>query len=85
MTTINITLPEVMRTFVERQAAKEGFGSVSEYMQAVIRDLQKRRAREELDAKLREGLRSPTVRMTDERWVAFEQQVRERSPELDKE
>jgi antitoxin ParD1/3/4 len=63
MTTVNISLPESMKTFVEEQAAKEGYASVSEYLRAVIRDLQQRKARKaELEAKLLEGVRPPTVR-----------------------
>ena len=78
MTTINIILPEPLKTFIEQQATKEGFGTVSEYVQAVIRDLQKRRAKEELDSQLLEGLRSPIVRMAEEHWTRLEQRIRSR-------
>jgi antitoxin ParD1/3/4 len=83
-TTMNISLPEAMKRFVEEQAAQEGYGTVSEYLRAVIRDLQKRKAKKQaLDAQLLEGLRSPTVRLTDKRWEELERKVRKRSPELD--
>jgi antitoxin ParD1/3/4 len=85
-TTISISLPESMKKFVEEQAAQEGYGTVSEYLRAVIRDLQDRKTKkEELDAQLLEGLRSPTVRMTGKRWDELEQKVKKRSPELDQE
>ena len=66
----------------KEQAAKAGFGDVSTYLQAVLRDLQVREARRELDAQLLEGARSPTFRLTEQHWADLERQVRERSPEL---
>ena len=64
MATMNISLLDPMKEFVETQAANEGFDSVSEYLRAVIRELQKRRAKQELEAKLLEGLQGPPVEMT---------------------
>jgi antitoxin ParD1/3/4 len=46
MTKLNISLPETMKSFVEEQAAKCGFSTVSEYMRALIRQAQMRAARE---------------------------------------
>ena len=57
MTTMNISLPEEMKAFVEAQMARDGFASASEYLRALIREDQKRRARRELEAKL-ESMRS---------------------------
>ena len=83
MTTMNISLPEPMKAFVEEQATEEGYSTVSEYMQAVIGDLQKRKAQKAaLDAQLLEGVRSPTVRMTTKRWEQLEKKIKKRSPEL---
>ena len=55
MATMNVSLPDEMKAFVEAQAAKEGFGTTSEYLRSVIRDVQKRLAKQALEAKLREG------------------------------
>jgi antitoxin ParD1/3/4 len=85
MATMNLSLPDSMKAFVEEQAVKEGFGTVSEYMRAVIRELQKRQAKQQLEAKLLEGLKSPKSRMTNQQWDELERQVRERSPELGEE
>ena len=83
MTTLNISLPEPLKAFVEQQAAKEGYSTVSEYLRVIIRNLQLRQtAKEELDARLLEGVRSPARRLTDEHWAELEQKVRKRSPEL---
>jgi antitoxin ParD1/3/4 len=79
MATMDISLPDEMMAFVETQAAKEGFGSVSEYLCAPIRDLQKRRAKRDLEAKLCEAIESgPAEPMTREDWDAIEREGLER-------
>jgi antitoxin ParD1/3/4 len=51
MATMNISLPDSMKQFIEDQAARKGFGTVSEYMRAIIREVQERQAeRERIDA-----------------------------------
>jgi antitoxin ParD1/3/4 len=82
MTTMNISLPEEMKAFIEAQMAREGFASASEYFRHLIREDQKRRARLELDAKLLEGLQSPGSEMTRADWDTLRQRICERSPEL---
>lgn len=37
-TTLNISLPEEMKAFIESQVAEEGYASVSEYLHAIIRE-----------------------------------------------
>jgi antitoxin ParD1/3/4 len=84
MPTMNISLPESLKTFLEEQAAREGFGTVSEYLRAILSDLQQRQTQKaELDAKLLEGVRSPTVRMTKKRWEEMERKTTRRGPKLD--
>jgi antitoxin ParD1/3/4 len=81
MSTMNISLPQAMKAFVEEQAAREGYGTVSEYLRALIRDVQKRKqAKAKLDAKLLEGARSSRERMTAKRWAALEDKIRKKSP-----
>ncbi len=58
MSTMNISLPEPMRNWVEEQIKLGSFGNASEYIRSLIRDHQKQRAQEELEAKLLEGLHS---------------------------
>jgi antitoxin ParD1/3/4 len=77
MTTMNISLPDEMKVFVEAQMAQEGYASASEYLRALIRDAQKRRAKQELEAKLLEGLQGPTVKMTRKDWDSIEREARE--------
>lgn len=57
-TTMNISLPDTMREYVEERTAKDGYGTVSEYFRDLIRADQKRKAEEKLEALLLEGIRS---------------------------
>jgi antitoxin ParD1/3/4 len=77
MTTMNISLPDEMKAFVEAQMARDGFASASEYLRALIREDQKRRARRELEAKLLEGLQGPSVVITPDDWDSIEREALE--------
>ena len=57
MTSMNISLPEGLKEYVEQQT-HGGYSTPSEYVRALIREDQKRRAKEQLDALLLEGLNS---------------------------
>lgn len=78
MTTMNISLPDEMKAFVEAQLAADGYASASEYLRALIREDQKRRAKQSLEAKLLEGLQGPAVEMTHEDWGSIMQEATER-------
>jgi len=54
---MNISLPEDLKEYVERQT-RRGYSTPSEYVRELIREDQKRRATERLDALLLEGLDS---------------------------
>jgi antitoxin ParD1/3/4 len=78
MTTMNISLPEEMTAFIEARMAEDGDASASEYVLALIRDAQKRKAKQVLEAKLQEALDSgPATPMTAEDWVALRQEALE--------
>jgi antitoxin ParD1/3/4 len=57
MTSMNVSLPEELKEYVEAQT-KKGYSTPSEYVRELIREDQKRRATEKLDALLLEGLNS---------------------------
>ena len=57
-TTMNISLPDVMKAFVEEQVQSGGFGTVSEYVRDLVRRDQKDHAQAKLEALLLEGLES---------------------------
>lgn len=62
MSTLNISLPEKMRSYVEAQVERGMYGSTSDYIRTLIREDQKRRAQEELEARLLEALESGNFR-----------------------
>lgn len=79
MTTVNISLPDEMRSFVEARMAQEGHASASEYVRSLILEAQKRQAKQELEAKFREALESgPATPMTRADWDDLERRVWER-------
>lgn len=57
-TTMNISLPDSMRVFVEETLNDDGYGSASEYVRDLIRADQKRRNEKRLETLLLERLRS---------------------------
>jgi len=82
MTSMNISLPEPMKLFVEEQVSKGGYSTVSEYLRELIREAQRRTDRQDLEAKLLAGLQSPTSEMTSDDWTALRERILTRSPEL---
>jgi len=57
MTSMNVSLPEELKEYAEAQT-KNGYSTPSEYVRELIRADQRRRAKDQLDAMLIEGLRS---------------------------
>jgi antitoxin ParD1/3/4 len=83
MTTINISLPEAMREFIDQQVAQGGYSTVSEYVRQLIREAQKQAAYKKLEALLLEGLNSGEgVEVTKEWWqkkmAVLDEQIRAR-------
>jgi antitoxin ParD1/3/4 len=75
---MNISLPDEMKAFVEEQIAVEGYASASEYLRALIREAQKRRAKQALEERFREALESgPATPMTKEDWAALRREAME--------
>ncbi len=79
MQTMNISLPDQLKEFVEGQIGAGRYSSVSEYVRDLIRDDEKRKAQENLEALLLEGLRSgePTE-MTRRDWAEIRQEALKR-------
>jgi antitoxin ParD1/3/4 len=82
MTSMNISLPEPLKLFVEEQVSKGGYSTASEYLRELIREAQRRMDRHELEAKLLVGLQSPTSEMSADEWTAVRERILTRSPEL---
>ena len=75
MTTLNIGMPEAMKSFVDHEAARRGYGSPAKYLQALIREEARRRGKEELEAKLLEGLEGEFSPMTADDWKSLHDHV----------
>ena len=70
MTTMNISLPYLMRAFIEQKVAQSGYSTASEYIRQLVREDQKRAAQERLEALLMEGINSgPSIEITSEYWA----------------
>jgi antitoxin ParD1/3/4 len=69
MTTMNISLPDTLKAFVDEQMAKGGYSSASEYIRELIRDAQKKATQQRLEAALLEGPESgKPLPVTSEFW-----------------
>jgi len=76
MATMNISVTDEMKAFIEAQFVQEGYASESDYRRALIREAQKRKAKRALEAKLLEGLESgPATPMTREDWDSIEREA----------
>ncbi len=62
MTTLNISLPDAMKAFVEAQVQNGQYASASDYIRTLVREDQKRQAEQELEAKLLAALDSHDFR-----------------------
>jgi antitoxin ParD1/3/4 len=58
MTTMNISLPDAMKEFVDAQVCERGYSTSSEYVRDLIRCDQVKQAEQRLAVLLREGLES---------------------------
>ena len=69
MTTLTISLPESLKSFVNKQIKRKGFGNVSEYFRTLIRKAQEQEADAKLEALLIEGLDSgEDIELTRDFW-----------------
>ena len=68
MQTMNISLPDPLKEFVEHQIADGRYSSVSEYIRELIRDDEKRKSQERLEQMLLEGLAGESTEMTRQDW-----------------
>ncbi len=68
MQTMNISLPDPLRDFVEHQIADGRYSSVSEYIRELIRDDEKRKSQERLEQMLLEALSGESSEMTRQDW-----------------
>ncbi|MBI5094418.1 MAG: type II toxin-antitoxin system ParD family antitoxin [Candidatus Hydrogenedentes bacterium] len=69
MTTMNVSLPDPMRSFIEDLVSQGRYGSASEYIRELIRNDQQRQAQLRIETLLLEGLDSGEgIEITAEWW-----------------
>lgn len=79
MTTMNISLPDALKTFVDEQIANGNYSTASEFVRELIRQAQKQAAQERLDAALLEGLESGNpIQVTPEFWEQRRKELEKR-------
>ena len=78
-TSLTISLPEPLKAFVDRQVALGPFPDAEAYIQTLLRQAQKRHAREKVEALLQAGLESgPAKEMRPEDWAGIRRRLRDR-------
>ena len=75
MTSMNVSLPEELKEYVEAQT-KRGYSTPSEYVRELIRQDQKRRAKDKLGAFLREGLSGDPIPVNAKFWAELKREAR---------
>jgi antitoxin ParD1/3/4 len=79
MTSLNISLPQSLKDYVEDQVQTGGYSTPSEYVRELLRQDQDRRAGEKLEALLLDGLHSgDPIKITPEYWETKRKQLIER-------
>ena len=70
MTTMNISLPEAMRAYIDQKVSLGGYSTASEYVRQLIRADQKAAAQERLELLLMEGIESgKRIEGSDDYWA----------------
>jgi antitoxin ParD1/3/4 len=78
MATLNISLPNSMKTFIEAEVSEGGYSTTSEYFRTLVREAQKRKEEARLESILLEGLRSgDSTLMIEEDWEDIRRGLRE--------
>lgn len=75
MQSMNISLPDPMKQFVDLLVAQGRYSSASEYVRELIRADEKRKAQDLLEAKLLEGLSSPESELNAAEWQAIRKEA----------
>lgn len=69
MATMNLSLPDEMKAFVDSQVEKSGYATPEEYVRALLREAQERENdRQDLRAQLLEALEDEPIPMVADDW-----------------
>lgn len=79
MATMNISLPDELKQFVDAQVAEHAYGSTSEYMRELIRQNRRAQAAETLRQLIAEGMASGSAgKVTSETFERMRKDLRKR-------
>jgi len=79
MASLNISLPQSLKDYVEDQVQNGGYSTPSEYVRDLLRQDQNRRAGQKLEALLLEGLNSgEPIEISPEYWESKRKQLVDR-------
>lgn len=84
MTTVNISLPDPMKHYIEERVNEGHYSTTSEYVRDLIREDQKKRAEAREEALLLRGMELPASEWTKEDVDHIKNAVRERLAEKQK-
>ena len=73
MSTMNVSLPEELKSYVDERVAEGRYGTSSEYVRELIR---KDQARTQLRELMLDGLKSPSIGPADEAYWASKRKLR---------
>jgi antitoxin ParD1/3/4 len=68
MTTINVSLPDQMKEFVDEEMGEGGYSDASEYFNALLQEQLKRKGEQKLEALLCEGLATKSHPIDKKDW-----------------
>ena len=78
MTTINISLPDQMKEFVDEEMGEGGYRDPSDYFNALLREQLKRKAEQKLEALLQEGLATGSSAVDKKDWEYIRGELKSR-------
>lgn len=76
MPTMNISLPESLRDFVEAQVHSGDYASASEFVRTLLRQEQKDREQEKLELRILQGLSTGGGQVSPEIWNRVRRRLR---------
>ncbi len=79
-TSMNVSLPEALKEYVEERVAGGSFSNPSDFVRALIREDMRRHAGQRLERLLLEGVSSGAAEpMTDEDWLGIRAEAERRA------
>lgn len=82
MTTMNISLPDSMKEYVDAQLESRGYSTSSEYVRDLIRQDSVREAEKQLAAMLQEAIDSgPSMPLDENFWAERRAELKRRFPQ----